>query len=376
MAAPRIFRRLAVLAISIVLGASLVAFLGTPLYERWSTGKNDFLQLYAGARLVGTPELYDIEASKRIHVEVTGTWYPSVYYTRLPWYALALSPLGSLPYRTAYRIWVALNLLVVGAWLLRYWWLWEELPIFAALSLPLMINFTNGQDVGLVAAFTGFAVLLMRRGLEFWAGLLLALCSIKFHLFFLLPLVLLVHKRWRVIHGALVGAAALVALSIAADGWMWPQHFLGVVSNPELHPHPEWMPTLYGLLYTMGVHSRAAELVLSGGVAAWVVWLARRYSFEAGLGLSLVGGLLVCHHAYVADTLLVLLALALFAMNRMPKAVLGVTIVTVLPLTALAMLGDPPGNALMPAMLFAILAAASFSEHDAPDRDQPGNQTA
>jgi hypothetical protein len=350
-----------VLGISLVLGAVLFAFLGTPLYERWSTGKNDFLQLYAGARLVGTPELYDIEASKRIHVEVTGTWYPSVYWTRLPWYALVLSPLGSLEYQTAYRIWVAFNILTVGAWLLSFWWLWDELPIFAALSLPLMVNFTNGQDAGLVTAFAGFAVLLMRRNLDFWAGLLFALCSIKFHLFFLLPVVLVMHRRWKVIHGALAGACVLVALSILADGWYWPQHFLNVVTNPELHPHPERMPTLYGLLYMMGIHSRGAEVLLSLGVAAWVAWLSRRLPIDVSLGLSLAGGVLVCHHAYLADTLIVLLALALFAMNRVPKLLLGVTMVTVLPLTALAILGDPPGNALMHAMLIAILAAGSVA---------------
>jgi hypothetical protein len=344
------------------LGAVLFAFLGAPLYERWSTGKNDFLQLYAGARLVGTPELYDIEASKRIHLELTGTWYPSVYWTRLPWYALALSPLGGMPYQTAYRVWVAFNIVVVGAWLLLYSSLWEEFPIFVALSLPLLVNFTNGQDAGLAAALAGFAVLLICRDLEFAAGLLLALCSIKFHLFVLLPVAFIVHQRWRVIHGALAGAAILVSLSILAASWQWPQRFFAVVSNPELHPHPERMPTLYGLLYMLGVHSRAVEIALAAGVALWVAWLARRWGVEVSVGLALVGGVLVCHHAYVADTVVVLLALALFAMNGAPKPLLGATMVTVLPVTALAILGDPPGNALMHAALFAILIAASATK--------------
>jgi hypothetical protein len=205
-------------------------------------------------------------------------------------------------------------------------------------------------------------VLLIRRDLDFAAGLLLALCSIKFHLFLLLPVVLILHRRWRVIHGALAGGALLVSLSIVADSWQWPQHFLAVVSNPELHPHPERMPTLYGLLYMLGIHSRAAEIALSAGVAVWVGLLARRWGFEMSVGLALAGGLLVCHHAYVADTVLVLPALALFAINGAPKPLQGATMVTVLPVTGLAILGDPPWNALMHGALLAILIAASVGK--------------
>jgi hypothetical protein len=349
------------LAISTVSCIALLYLFGPPLAERFRTGRNDFLQLYAGARLARTSGLYDIEASKRIHVEVTGSWYPSVYWSRLPWYALILSPLGNLPYQTAYRLWIAMNAIAVGAWLLWYARLWPPLPMLAALSVPLVLNFANGQDAGLVTACAGFSVLLIRRNRSFLAGLVLALCSIKFHLFLLLPVALIVHKQWRVLWGGLAGGAVLAMLSVLTNGWAWPWQFLKLVSSPELHPYSDRMPTIYGLLSLLGFNRLWLELLLSAGVVLWFTWLARKHSLEVALGLSFVGGLLISHHAYLADTLLLLLATALFALNQAPKPMLGLTIAAALPPVPIALLSGAPYSAVMDFMLLFILVLASLT---------------
>jgi len=76
--------------VCVLLGLVLFSMWAWPVRKRAWLGENDFLQLYAGGRLVGTPELYDYKAHERIHMEVTEqhTYYPSIYFTRLPYYAL------------------------------------------------------------------------------------------------------------------------------------------------------------------------------------------------------------------------------------------------------------------------------------------------
>ncbi|MGH9672982.1 MAG: glycosyltransferase family 87 protein [Bryobacteraceae bacterium] len=330
-----------------------------PLADRAFSGKNDFLQLYAGARLVGTPRLYDIEASKEIHREITGTYYVSVYFTRLPWYGLVLSPLGRLPYPAAYWIFQSISIAAFAVFLWAFLPRYRELALFCSVSVPLLTNFMNGQDAGLVTVLAAFSVLLAARGRDFGAGLVLALCSIKFHLFLLVPVAVLLHRRWGILKGGLAGGAALFLLSILADGPRWPLRFLNVVGNPELHPGPDHMPTLRGLTFALAGENRALELALIVPVAALFAWLAHRIrSYEIVFGLSLAGGLLVCHHAYMQDCMVLLLALVSFETARASRLLRGVTIVAVLPPAYFMLLHGVPYNAAVPLLLIAILVAA------------------
>ena len=367
-------------SISIAIGLVLFAVWGYPLRQRAWSGENDFLQLYAGARLVGTPELYDVEASKRIHREVTAghTYYPSVYYTRLPYYALWLSPLGKLPYRTAYWIYQAISLVVLAAFLIAYTRRWPETPVLAALSVPLLVNFVNGQDSGLAAALAGFAVLAARGGREFFAGVLLSLCSIKVHLFLLVPLVVLLHRRWAILSGAVIGGSGLMAWSILADGFGWPGRFLNAVRNPELHPGPEHMTTFRNLAnYLSGGDNSTLELAMSLATAALVAYLVWRIrNFEVAFGVALAGGLLVCHHAYTQDLLLLFLAALLFATAPASGVLRGVSVTAALPPTAFLLLSDHPWSALVPLLLLSVLLAAFADVSHRPASPATGNHAA
>ena len=70
-------------------------------------GRNEFLGFYAGARLVGGPNLYDRDAVRDEHVKAVGET-GEIQYGRLPCFAFFLKPLGLLPYRTAYAVWASL----------------------------------------------------------------------------------------------------------------------------------------------------------------------------------------------------------------------------------------------------------------------------
>ncbi len=350
-------------ALSIVIGGVLFFTWAWPLRERAVSGKNDFLQLYAGARLVGTPDLYSIEASRRIHREITGTYYPSVYYTRLPFYAWLLSPLGGLPYRGAYLVFQAISLAAVAGFLGLYLPRFRELALLAAVSVPLLTNYVNGQDAGLVMAAAGVAAWMARRGRDFTAGLLLSLCLVKFHLFVPVPLVVLIHRRWRMLVGGAAGTGVLMLVSFAVAGMDWPLRFLAMIGNPELHPGPEHMPTLRGLVFALTGENRALEIALGVPVVALVAWLASRIrSFDTALGLSLAGGLLVGHHAYMQDCLMVLLAMVLFTLEPASRLLRGVAAVAVLPPAYFMLLHGVPWNLAVPLLLLSILLAAAIGD--------------
>jgi hypothetical protein len=93
-------------------GLVMLAIGGFPALDRFLPGRNDFLQLYGGARLSGTPQLYEPAASKKIEMELVGVWLEGVYYSRPPFYAFLLGPLVKLPYLTAYWLFPAIS---VGA---------------------------------------------------------------------------------------------------------------------------------------------------------------------------------------------------------------------------------------------------------------------
>lgn len=277
---------------------------------------------------------------------------------------MLLSPLAKLPYHTAYAIWQSLSLVLVLAFLYLYAREWPETVVLAATSVPLLINFTNGQDVGIAAALTGFAFLLIRRGNDFAAGLLLSLCSIKFHLFILVPLVFVFHRKWRVLQGGLAGGAVLWGLSVAAAGFAWPKAFLGMASNPGIHLSPERMTTFRNLTFLLaGQENLAVEMAMNIAGAllvAYLVWRIR--NLETAVGVALTGGLLVSHHAYSQDLLLLLVAAVLFATGGASRALLGTTIAVGLPPTAFLLLFARPYSTFVPLMLVAILMVALVIE--------------
>ncbi len=230
-------------------------------------GLNDFLQLYAGAALVNSDDLYSIPAQKQFWMERVGHYLEGVYYSRPPFYAALLRPLTHLPYHTAYAIFQTLSFAahVSFAWIfLRDH---SSILLLAIGFLPLYANFLAGQDVAIVLLLLSVSMLLARRNADFAAGLVLSLCSIKFHLFVLVPLAILICGKRRLFAGALCGVGASITLSCITAGWDWPWRYLNLITRPELSPDPDRMPTLHGFLSSVGAPSWAV-LPLSAGVVA------------------------------------------------------------------------------------------------------------
>jgi len=281
-------------------------------FRAWQQGRNDFLGFYAGARLVGSPNLYDRDAVQAIQLQAVGG-VGEIQFGRLPCYALFLKPLTWLPYRTANAVWFVL----LAAAFAGFVALWPHATVshrwlIGCWSLPAVVSFFNGQDDVVLLLWVALAARLQRAEKPAVAGMILALCASKFNLFALVPLVLLGQRRWRMLWGMAFGVCILLALSFAAAGASWPTRYMAVLAHPGMNSSLDHMPNLHSLFGTaLGLPLQfAADMVMAVGL-----FLAARSTsdFEGPVALALVAGLLVGFHAYLADGALLLPALFAFS---------------------------------------------------------------
>jgi hypothetical protein len=340
-----------------------------PEAPRALAGINDFMGIYTGARLVGTPEQFSADASIREQLRATGWSAPSILYTRLPAFAVVLRPLGRLEYRIAYFVWQALSLASFAAFL----WFCptpdRRLLLFAACcSFPLFATLAGGQDIAFLALILAIVWRLEvpRPRSEaspvlprpFLAGAVLGLTALKFHLFLLVPVFLIAQRRWRMLAGAATTVGVILITCFAAAGIDWIPRYIHFVLQGQTNPSVRAMPNLHGLLEGVP-HSMAWEAVGAILVGAAAGRIAQHANFSLGLSTALVGSLLTSHHAYAADALLLLPALLTLAAEvpRVPLRFLCFLLLSPLPFLITPAI---PLAAPIPLLLLALLIALTF----------------
>lgn len=331
----------------LVLGGWLVSQLAGPgLADASGTILGaDFSALWIGGHLVSEGQLaslYDPELQRAaldalLAPEPNDAICP---FVNPPWAALALAPLGALPYLAALALWWAACALawVASAHLLRSALaplrertlprtLWLSLAFF-----PTLACFTYGQSSTLsLLAWTAMA-LDLRRDREVRAGLFVGLLAWKPQLC-LGPLVfLLFSRRWRALGGFALSAGAWVALGLA----LAPEAVLSWVGDApalfELIRSDGYRS--FGLISSFGFGALLLDPLgpragaLAGGLLTVLTSLAiaalGMRSFDAlrdaerggaaqdmTLAAALALSVLASPHLYVYDATLLLLALAL-----------------------------------------------------------------
>lgn len=206
--------------------------IGRDFINNWMAGRSAFLG--------GPASWFDAATYNAALREVTGhPDFPAFYWSYPPHLVLIAWPLGLLPYLPAYLLWCAAGLALyvmaarcAGAERSDTW--------FLLLSPAVAVNVFFGQNGFLTAALLiGVLANLDRRPL--WAGILCGLLTIKPQFGFLLPILLLMTGRWRVIAAA-VAATALVVLVTAV--WFGPAVWVSYVT--------EVMPQQRGLILDAG----------------------------------------------------------------------------------------------------------------------------
>jgi len=286
--------------------------MGFSLFERGS----DFNQFYSASKLAGTGHMYDW--SRLEELELQNGPHP-VPFGRLPVYGLLLKPLTALTYNYARVAWLMANL----AGLIGFAALWPvrrrpDAIMMLCWSLPAAILLSTGQDTGLFLFFVTVGLRLLQSNRDFAAGLVFSLCAAKFHLALGIPVFLLARRRWGALAGGLAGGLVQLAISFAAEGREWPTRLLQLSSLSDFSPSPSKMPNLLGLTHWLP-YGGAVEAVLALLVLAAVWIVSRRSALTVGATAAVIGGLLVSHHAYVYDAVLLLPACALAMRLPAPK---------------------------------------------------------
>ncbi len=275
----------------------------------------DFLGFYAGGLLAGTGSLYDIGAV--VELERKYSERPRILaFIRLPFYAGMLSPLRLLGYREAFWVWRFFLLAAVIAFV----GLWPgSKPAAAAVcawSVPVFHCFIVSQDAVVLLPLVAIAVRYARRRSHTGLGVVCALLSVKYHLFFTLPVLLVRRRLWRTVAAGAAAGVVLMVWSFLQEGWRWPASYLSVLRLPTTTPPAVELPNLHGLF--MGWSGAGAWEAVGSLVVLVAVWLAGADRWNRSLAAVLIGGLLLSYHAFLADcTLLVPASLLLMEDERL-----------------------------------------------------------
>lgn len=286
-------------------------------------GRNDFLGFYAGACLVGGPHLYDRESVRQEHIRAVNM-EGEIQFGRFPCFAFFIKPLAWLPYYRAAAIWELLG----GAAFVGFIMLWpggspaRRWPI-CCWSLPAVAAGFGGQDDLILLLWVALSARLLRSQKPILAGMILALCSSKFHLFLLVPVVLLAQGRWRMLSGLVAGMAILLAISFAVAGPNWPWEFYRTLADARISFSLANMPNLHSIIRSFPLLVAAALAFVAG------IFVAARAirSYELAVGVALMAGVLIGFHGYLADGCLFLpglisLSAAAAAWVRWPALIL------------------------------------------------------
>ncbi len=331
--------------------------------------QHDFLNLYAGASLARDGIFAGMHVPE-VQLLREQDYVPElpelVPFVRPPFYALFLIPLAWLPFGAAFWAWVAMQtgtLMGIWGWAFRRWG--ADALIFGSMYLPAALGIAHGQDCVLILAILLGVFLTAERGRHFLSGLILGLGLIKFHLFLLWPLALLLQRRWRMLAGACAAAAAeaLVWLILAGSGGI--QRYFALLRMSDLRhlsPSPELMIGVSGFLANFGIHSLPAQavlIVLAIVLTALACWRAPLWRMIAAAGS---GSLLVAPHVYGYDAALLLIGLwlAIFeaGVARLPR-ILALAVLTPVPM--LLGLAGSPWAAVTPTVLMAFLASLAWT---------------
>jgi len=240
----------------------------------------DFLNTWMGARsaFAGGPSAwFDFNVYNAAAQGLTGNPYlPPLFWSYPPDIILFIWPLGLLGYLPAYALWCIAGLaLYVWAALAggverRYW-------VFLAVAPAVAVNVFFGQNGFLTAGLLiGGLANLDRRPII--AGILFGVLTIKPQFGLLLPVMLVLTSRWRVIAVTAATAAALVALTALWFGLdIWTQYLREVV------PQQHWLLIAAGNHAWPIVSSAFVNARLIGLPDEWA-WVVQAVSSCCALG--------------------------------------------------------------------------------------------
>jgi hypothetical protein len=303
-------------------------------------GANDFYVPWRAAQVWLQEGLdpYSPETTLRIQMGLFGRPQPPgehQYAFAYPLYALLpIAPLTVLPYAWAEAVWlVALQAaaVVIAVLALRIYG-WRASPLLLACWVLWFLAFYPttralflGQWALPVAAFLAAGLWALRKNRDGWAGMFLALTTIKPQMILLtLPWLLwwaMWRSRWRIWLGFALTLATLMAVTLLLIP-NWPLRFLRSLGEYEAYTAiGSPLRILANSAWEAGAPLiETAGIALLGGYVLFYAWRYRRSTGRAAdwvTGLTLVVTSLVAPRTATTNQVVLVLPLA-FALRHMP----------------------------------------------------------
>jgi len=326
----------------LLIGAELLAsmfFLPSAL-----VGHSSFRQLYTAGYMVRTGhghELYDYDAQRSFQDRLVSREPVVMPFIRPPFDAVAYVPFSLVSYRTAYILFLLINIFLLALvphllWddtkSLRQHYRYLSAAMFASF-VPVASALMMGQDSILLLALLSWSMLALDRRKDATAGTLAALGLFKFHLVLPMALLLLCWRRFR-FFSAFSGVAVLfAAISLLAAGPHQVRLYLGsllligkgATGAHQLLRYPlpvTMMANVHGLVTGMlGTHLRplfgmAVMLSIAAGVLVWVALvMPPRCGATWAIPVAITASVFVSYYLFVYDLAVLLLPLTMM-LNR------------------------------------------------------------
>jgi hypothetical protein len=342
---------------------------------------HDFLNLYTGASLARDGAFARMHAPQ-IQLQREQEYDPQlkelVPFVRPPFYALLLIPLAWLPFGPAFWAWLAVQAAVLigtWGWAFRRWG--ADALIFGSMYLPTALGIAHGQDCVLILAIVLGVYILANREQHFLSGMVLGAGLIKFHLFLLWPVMLLIQRRWRMLAGACAAVTLEALVSLALAGPSGIAKYVALLRRTDLRhlsPSPELMIDVRGLAINLGIDHIAITGLLIAIAVILTIAACWRAPLWRGVAAASAGSLLVAPHVYGYDAGLLLagLWLAIFE-SRGQAGAQGPRIMAAVLLTPVPMLlslGGSPWAAATPLALLAFLGSLAWMSRNPQETTQ------
>ncbi len=295
-------------------------------------GAADFSIFYTGATIIKNglgSHLYDLGVQAQFH----SPFYRAhpLPYNHLAYELLIFLPFVSIPFTQAFWLWNAINVLlivvsavIVSPYLRNLFRPTALLVFFAVMAFfPTATAFAGGQDSIVLLLIFSAVYVLLKRGQDIAAGLVLALGLFKFPLVlpFLAPFLL--RKQGKVVSGFSVGAVCVLAASIAITGFAGVVDFFRLMDLLARHPEvgyiaPAQMPDARGFLFAIMPKWPSIQIIVAAVIAIALLALStkrlsqhRGMDFDVWFALNLFAAAMASPHLYRHDMTPIILAILL-----------------------------------------------------------------
>jgi hypothetical protein len=279
------------------------------------------------ARRHDLPALYDVDRRSEMLAQLLPT-APPVRYPPFygPQISVLFEPIAKLPYPTALAAWMAITL---AAYLVCGYAIWRTCPrlrdragtigllLFADPTLYYTLSFVQISALAIVCVTGGY--LALRAGRPLLAGVCLGSLVYKPSLGVAIGVVFVCAMEWRIILGAIAGAAA----QFAAAAIFWGPSILGEYLRAQVRLIPDMRDEFYihhlqswrGFFEILGVPDAFAQVgyAIAAACVLFVAWRCWRADVPLPVryAVVLVATVLVNPHGYVYDSMILMPAFLL-----------------------------------------------------------------